>query len=260
MKDTWTIASWNVNSLKVREEQVINWLEKTKTNIIAIQETKVEDDKFPQNEWDKMGYKAYFTGQKTYNGVALLSNLELNNIAINILPFQDSQARSISAVYKDTLIVNLYVPNGSTTDSDKFQYKLRFLTALEEYLKQQLQEYKNIVVLGDFNIAPADIDIHDPKVWHESTLTTKAVRDKLQNIIDLGFTDSFREHNSDDQEFSWWDYRQASFRRNMGLRIDLILVSDSLMPKCNNTFIDKEPRKNERPSDHTPVIAEFMAN
>ena len=257
MSKNWSLASWNVNSIKVRQDQVKEWLEKTGTNILAVQETKVEDDKFPAEVFHEIGYATDFIGQKTYNGVALISNLPLNDVKKNILDFPDTQARSISAVYEDTLIINLYIPNGSTIESDKFIYKMAFLDALEKYLQENTKKYEKIVVLGDFNIAPEDIDVHDPKIWENTVLTVADVRDKLNNILDIGFVDSFRNHHPDKNEFSWWDYRQASFRRNMGLRIDLILVSNTLLPSCYETYIDKEPRKNERPSDHTPVIAKF---
>jgi exodeoxyribonuclease-3 len=257
MSKTWKLASWNVNSIKVRQEQVAEWIKETNTPIIAIQETKVEDEKFPLEIWQELGYKNYFIGQKTYNGVAILAKEELTDVKTFILDFEDPQARTISAVYNNTLIVNLYVPNGSTKESDKFIYKMKFLDALKVYLEKQLKTYKNIVVLGDFNIAPGDIDVHDPESWDNTVLTCNEVRSQLNSILDLGFKDSFRELNPDEIGFSWWDYRQASFRRDLGLRIDLILVSNALMPYCTKSFIDKEPRKNERPSDHTPVVAEF---
>ena len=257
MTTPWTIASWNVNSIKVRHEQLTTWLQSAAPDIVAIQETKTPDDSFPQDAWQQLGYHAYYHGQKSYNGVAILSKTKLEKVTTHILDYADTQARTMSAVFNNTLVVNLYVPNGSSTDSDKFIYKLEFLTALEQYLAQQLKTYEQIVVLGDFNIAPANIDVHDPETWHNSVLTCPEIRAKLDAILKLGFIDSFRAIQPDDTAFSWWDYRQAAFRRNMGLRIDLVLASTALFTKCTQAFIDKAPRKNERPSDHTPVLAEF---
>ncbi|MEE3003396.1 MAG: exodeoxyribonuclease III [Pseudomonadota bacterium] len=257
MSNTWTIASWNVNSIKVRQEQLAAWLAEQKIDVVALQETKVEDSKFPHEIWQDLGYTPHFFGQKTYNGVALLSKYELTNIETHILDFPDTQARTISGVLNDTLIVNLYVPNGSTRGSDKFIYKLKFLDSLQRYLAAQLKQYSKVVVLGDFNIAPRDEDVHDPIVWQDSVLTCPEVRTRLEDILNIGFIDCFQSLNKQEVIYSWWDYRQAAFRRNMGLRIDLILASTSLFESCGDIYIDKEPRKNERPSDHTPVVAEF---
>lgn len=253
-----TIASWNVNSIKVRMPQLADWLVANKPDIVALQETKTTNDSFPVNEITELGYSAYFNGQKTYNGVAILCREAVTQQPeINILPMADGQARTITIIHNNTLIVNVYVPNGSTIESEKYLYKTAWLDHLTAYLKEQLTKYKNIVLLGDFNIAPHDKDIHDVEKWQNSVLCSDLIRTKLENIFALGFYDTFRQHQPDSTEFSWWDYRQASFRRDMGLRIDLILASSAMTNICHDSYIDKEPRKNERPSDHTPVLAVF---
>lgn len=257
MSSTWRIASWNVNSLKVREAQVAKWLQQTQTEVLGLQETKTTDDTFPQTTWQALGYHAYFHGQKTYNGVALLSKSPLTQVEHNVLNLGDNQARSIVGVRNHTLIVNLYVPNGSTLESDKYPYKCRFLTALHDYLVQQQRHYEDIIVMGDFNIAPSDIDIHDPAIWKDSVLTSDTVRSHLQAILDLGFVDTYRAHHPEDSGFTWWDYRQASFRRNRGLRIDLLLASTRCFARSVDSIVDAEPRAQERPSDHAPVIGTF---
>jgi len=257
MSSTWRIASWNVNSLKVREAQVADWLSSTQPEVLGLQETKTTDETFPTATWEALGYHTYFHGQKTYNGVALLSKSPLTNVQHNVLNLDDNQARSIVGVRNQTLIVNLYVPNGSTLDSDKYPYKCRFLTALQDYLVKQQAQYTDIIVMGDFNIAPLDIDIHDPEAWQDSVLTSDTVRNHLQSIINLGFTDTFRAHHPEDPGFTWWDYRQASFRRNRGLRIDLLLASTNCFSRNIDTIVDAAPRAQERPSDHAPVIGTF---
>ncbi len=252
------IASWNVNSINIRQQQLYDWVDLNRPDVIAIQETKTTDDNFPNGFVDDLGYQCYFYGQKSYNGVAFLTKDNLaSSVKTDILKLDDSQARTISLVYNNTLIVNVYVPNGSSLDSDKYPYKLKFLSALHSYLKAQQQKYNNIIVLGDFNIAPQDIDCHDPEKWHASTIASPEVRDSFDEIIELGFTDTFRQLNPESTEFSWWDYRQAAFRRNLGLRIDLILASTSLIEGIITSSIDKTTRKLERPSDHAPVVLEF---
>ena len=255
MSTTWRIATWNVNSIKVREGQVSAWLSSAQPDVLGMQETKTINEAFPVTTWESLGYHAYFHGQKTYNGVALLSKTPLTDVQHNVLDLDDNQARSIVGVRNNTLIVNLYVPNGSSLESDKYPYKCRFLSALHRYLAEQQERYTDIIVMGDFNIAPADIDIHDPSAWQHSVLTSDTVRDHLQQLIDLGFVDTFRAHHPEDPGFTWWDYRQASFRRNLGLRIDLVLASTSCFSNCLDTLVDSAPRAQERPSDHVPVIA-----
>lgn len=253
---SFSIASWNVNSIIVRIDQVNSWLEQSQIDILALQETKTSDEKFPLDSFNK-SHNIYFYGQKSYNGVAIISKNKLQSIMTNPLDIEDSQARVITAVNGDILIINVYVPNGSTPDSDKFQYKINWLDALIRFIKQQQNEFKKIIILGDFNIAPHDIDTHDPEKWQDTVLCNHQIRSKLGEILSLGFFDSYRMTNPDSVAYSWWDYRMASFRRNLGLRIDLILISEALKNDLTATSIDKTPRKNERPSDHTPVIAEF---
>lgn len=249
------IVSWNVNSINIRQQQLYDWVKLNQPDVIAIQETKTTDENFPTDFVNDLGYNCYFYGQKSYNGVAFLTkeNLE-STINSELLNIGDNQARTISIVYQNTLIVNVYVPNGSSPDSDKFQYKLKFLSALRDYLKTQSQQYNKIIVLGDFNIAPKDIDCHDPEKWQDSTLTCQQIRESLDEILGIGFIDTFRHLNPESTEHSWWDYRQAAFRRGMGLRIDLILATKDIQLK--NASIDKSTRSLERPSDHVPVIIE----
>ena len=251
------IASWNVNSINIRQQQLYDWVKLNSPDVIAIQETKTTDDNFPAGFVDDLGYNCYFYGQKSYNGVAFLTKDDLaSTINTNILNIDDNQARTITLVYKNTLIVNVYVPNGSSPDSDKYQYKLKFIGALQNYLKTQQQNYSNIIVLGDFNIAPKDIDCHDPEKWQDSTLTSVEIRACLNDILALGFTDTFRQLNPESTEHSWWDYRQAAFRRGMGLRIDLVLASNNLLSNLVAASIDKTTRSLERPSDHAPAVLE----
>lgn len=251
------IVSWNVNSINIRQQQLYDWVKLNKPDVIAIQETKTTDDNFPVDFVNDLGYNCYFYGQKSYNGVAFLTKENLaSTIKTDILNLGDNQARTISLVYNDTLIVNVYVPNGSSPDSDKYQYKLKFLDSLQNYLKMQQQKYNNIIVLGDFNIAPEDIDCHDPEKWHNSTITCPEIRECLNDILSLGFIDTFRQLNPESTEHSWWDYRQASFRRGMGLRIDLVLASNNLLGNLATATIDKSTRSLERPSDHVPAVLE----
>ena len=253
------IASWNVNSLKVRLPHVLDWLAEAQPDLLGIQETKTLDENFPQQEIEAAGYQVLFSGQKTYNGVAVLSRLATapKEIITDIPGLEDHQRRVLGATYGKLRFINLYVPNGSEVGSDKYTYKLDWLDKLASYLKKQLQEHKNLVVVGDFNIAPEDRDVHDPEAWKGSVLVSEPERAALQKLLDLGLHDSFRLFEQDEKLYSWWDYRAAAFRRNMGLRIDHILCSDALKKKCTASYIDKEPRKLERPSDHAPVVAEF---
>lgn len=250
------IATWNVNSLKVRLEQVLQWLAEKQPDILALQETKLTDDNFPAAAISAAGYQVVYSGQKTYNGVAVISKETANDIVTDFPNFSDPQRRILGVTINDVRILNLYVPNGGSLDSEKYQYKLNWLSHLLEYAKEQLAAYKKLVVLGDFNIAPADIDVHDPELWRDSILCSPAERAKLNHLLSLGLVDVYRKFNTD-AEYSWWDYRQAAFRRNMGLRIDLILTSKFLANMGKRVMIDKLARKWERPSDHAPVLAEF---
>lgn len=254
------IATWNVNSLKVRLPQVLDWARGAAPDILALQETKLTDDNFPGGEIGRSGYRAVYAGQKTYNGVAILSRAAPENLETDFADRTTAERRTIAATYGGVRVVNLYVVNGQEVGSQKYEYKLRWLDSVAEYLATQLEIRKDVVVVGDFNIAPEDRDVHDPDAWRERILCSTPEREALRQILALGFTDVFRLFNPEPGNFSWWDYRAAAFRRNLGLRIDLILASERMRDRCTGCFIDKSPRKNERPSDHAPVIAEFSAS
>jgi exodeoxyribonuclease-3 len=251
------IASWNVNSLRVRLPHVLDWLQSAQPDVLGIQETKTKDRDFPVEAFAEAGYQVAFAGQPTYNGVATVARLPIESAITSLHAFEDEQRRVLGATVGPVRVLNLYVPNGQSVESDKYQYKLKWLSALHAHLEQELSDHKHCIVLGDFNIAPEDRDVHDPERWRGKVLCSDAERAALNSILDLGFVDTFRLHTQEDGQFSWWDYRAAAFRRRHGLRIDLILASKSLASVCTAAFIDVEPRRLERPSDHTPVIAEF---
>jgi exodeoxyribonuclease-3 len=253
------IASWNVNSLKVRLPQVLDWLDSAQPDLLGLQETKLTDDKFPEAEIKDAGYQVIFAGQKTYNGVAILSRLTqpATDIVTDIPGLADHQRRVLGATYGKLRLLNLYVPNGAEVGSEKFEYKLDWLKKLTRYVKKQLAEHKQLVVLGDFNIAPDDRDVHNPEAWEGSVLVSPQERAALKKLCKLGLEDTFRLFKQEEKIYSWWDYRMLGFRRNHGLRIDLVLASTALAKKCSASYVDKEPRKLERPSDHAPVVAEF---
>ncbi len=251
------IATWNVNSLRVRLEHVSEWLQRVEPDVLGLQETKLVDEKFPVTDFEEMGYKTVFSGQPTYNGVALISREPAKDIATELDGFPDSEKRVLAATFGDVRVLNLYVPNGRSIDSEKYQYKLDWLRALNAQLQKDVKLYKHIVAMGDFNIAPEDRDVHDPSEWEGKILCSQKERQALVEILSVGFKDTYRLFDQEDNPFSWWDYRVAAFRRNMGLRIDLILASDAMSERCTACTIDIEPRKLERPSDHTPVFAEF---
>ena len=247
------IASWNVNSLNVRLPHLQQWLGTFAPDVVGVQETKLEDHKFPDTLLAEAGSRSVFAGQKTYNGVALLSRLPASDVQVGIPNFEDEQKRAIAATVGDVRIVNLYVVNGQDVGTDKYAYKLRWLEAVHAWLEQELRAHPKLVVLGDFNIAPDDRDVHDPAVWNDShILTSTAERDALKRLYALGLHDAYRLHNDAGGVFSWWDYRMAGFRRDLGLRIDLTLVSEALR-ETNAAGIDREPRTWERPSDHAPA-------
>ena len=252
------IASWNVNSLRVRLPQVLEWLEDNPVDVLALQETKMVDEDFPVEEIQQAGYQVQYSGQKTYNGVAILSKQEGSDVVKDIKALKDPQRRILAVTVDDVRVLNLYVVNGKEVGSDKYEYKLDWLKKVTAFIKQDLKKYPNYVVLGDFNIAPEDADVHDPDSWKDKILCSSKEREALQAITDLGFVDSFRLFDQEENSFSWWDYRAAGFQRNLGLRIDLILASSVLEASCSFSVVDKAPRSNERPSDHAPVIAEFM--
>ena len=250
------IATWNVNSIKVRLEQVLEWLSANQVDVLALQETKSTDDNFPVDAFTEAGYQVVFSGQKTYNGVAIISKSPAEGVVTDIPGLDDPQRRILAATIDGVRVIDLYVPNGQSVDSDKYQYKLGWLAKVRDYIEQQLTEHAQLVVLGDFNIAPADIDVHDPEEWQGHVLVSDAERQAFQDMLSCGLEDSFRRYH-DEQAFSWWDYRAAAFRRNRGLRIDHILASSALAEGSLDCYIDKQPRTWERPSDHTVVVAEF---
>ncbi len=251
------IATWNVNSLKVRLEQLINWLDKNQPDIIAIQETKTEDHNFPLEQINSINYHAIFAGQKAYNGVAILSKIPATNIEVSFLNDPKEQKRVISANYNDIRVINIYIPNGESISSEKYIYKLDWLDKFIIHVKQQLKQNEKLIILGDFNIAPEDEDVYDPTVWQGQVLFSEPERAELKKLISLGLNDTFRLFPQEPASFTWWDYRAAAFRRNMGLRIDHILASHKMSQICKSCVVDKAQRKVERPSDHAPVMAEF---
>lgn len=251
------IATWNVNSLRVRLPQVLQWLGTAQPDVLALQETKLADDKFPVDEITAAGYQVAFHGQPTYNGVAILSRSSLADVRFGMPGFEDDQARVVAATIDGVRVLDLYVPNGQEVGSDKYSYKLRWLEHLAGVVAEELENHPNLVVLGDFNIAPADADVHDPEAWRGRILFSDAEKAALQRLTDLGLVDSFRLFEQDEKVFSWWDYRAAGFRRNLGLRIDLVLLSKALAAGCTDASIDRVPRGWERPSDHAPAIATF---
>jgi exodeoxyribonuclease-3 len=251
------IATWNVNSLRVRLPQVLDWLRAQQPDVLALQETKLSDAEFPLGEFTALGYQAAFAGQKTYNGVALLSRLPLSELVTALPGLDDAQRRVLGATVNGLRLLNLYVPNGSAVGSDKYRYKLAWLAKLAEYIHAELQAHERFLALGDFNVAPDDRDVHDPIAWAGQVLCSEPERQALRQLLALGLIDVFRLFEQKEKSFSWWDYRAVAFRRNHGLRIDLILASPALSAVCTSCLIDKEPRCAERPSDHAPVVAEF---
>lgn len=251
------IASWNVNSLNVRLPHVLAWCDAAQPDVLALQETKLPDDRFPETELAEIGYRSVYSGQKTYNGVALLSRQEANDTVADIPGMDDPQRRILAATVGDVRIIDLYVVNGSEVGSEKFDYKLDWLDKVTAWIAEEVSQHDNVVVLGDFNIAPDDRDVHDPEAWHEKILCSSIEREALKGIMDLGLADTFRKFDQPEGVFSWWDYRMNAFRRKMGLRIDLILASPPMLERCTASYVDIEPRRQERPSDHAPVVAEF---
>ncbi len=254
LNTSFKLATWNINSLNVRLPHVLDWLIAQQPDVLCLQETKQEDSKFPYDLLNAAGYYAVHAGQKTYNGVAILSKHPINDIEYGISGYEDAQARVISATINDVRVVNLYIVNGQAVDSEKYEYKMRWLTALIDWLAGELMKYPNLVVLGDYNIAPEDRDCHDPAAWMGQILVSPREREMFAKITALGLHDSFRLFEQPEKSFSWWDYRMLGFRRNFGMRIDHILVSDALKNRCEKCEIDKAPRKLERPSDHAPVM------
>jgi exodeoxyribonuclease III len=251
------LATWNVNSLKVRLPQVLDWLAAHQPDALCLQETKTEDAKFPLAEIEAAGYHASFSGQKTYNGVAILTRQPVAAAVHGISGFDDPQKRVTTATVNGVRVVCAYVPNGESVESDKYRYKLTWLAALTSWLRQEMAQHSSLALLGDFNIAPEDRDVHDPLAWAGKVLCSDAERAAFVQLTGLGLQDTFRFFDQPEKSFTWWDYRMQAFRRKMGLRIDHILVSAALAARCKSCSVDSEPRRNERPSDHAPVIAEF---
>jgi len=252
------LATWNVNSLTVRLPQVLDWLsaqnEHGGMDVLALQETKTTDDKFPKAEIEAAGYHVAFFGQKTYNGVALIAKHQITEVVHNIPGFADEMARVITATVNGVRVVGAYFPNGQAPDSDKFVYKMAWLTALQAFIKDELTRHDKLVLMGDFNITWDDLDVWDPVALAGTIYCTDEERAHFKALLDLGLTDAFRLFEQAPKSYSWWDYREFAFKRNRGLRIDHILVSSALVKSVTACVIDKTPRKNERPSDHTPVI------
>lgn len=251
------IATWNVNSMNVRHAHVMEWLQAHEPDVLVLQEIKQLTEKFPSAALLEIGYHSIASGQKTYNGVALVSKSLPTDPVTDFPDLEDPQRRILASTTAGVRIINLYVPNGSEVGSEKYEYKLGWLKSLKIFLEAELQRHENLVVLGDFNIAPADADVYDPEKWGDAILCSPLERKALRALLELGLSDVFRKFDQPENTFSWWDYRAAGYRRNAGLRIDLILASAAMAARCTASYVDKEPRAWERPSDHAPVIAEF---
>ena len=249
------IASWNVNSLKVRLPHLLDWLAEQQPDALCLQETKLEDHNFPQAEIEAAGYQVAFYGQKTYNGVALLTRQPISDVVCGNPHFPDEQKRLIAGTVGDTRVICAYMPNGQAVGSDKYDYKLRWLDALARWLAEEVATHPNLALCGDYNIAPDDRDVHDPQAWAGQILCSEPERDAFQRLLALGLTDSFRLFAQPEKTYSWWDYRMLGFQKNLGLRIDHVLLSAALAKRCTAAGIDRAPRKRERPSDHAPVWA-----
>jgi exodeoxyribonuclease III len=256
---SFKIATWNVNSLRVRLPHVLTWLRDVQPDVLALQETKLPDTDFPFEAIKEAGYTSISSGQKTYNGVAILSRENPSDVVTNMPELDDHQRRILGITLGDIRVLDLYVPNGEGVLSEKYQYKLNWLNKLDGFLKEELKKYPKIIVLGDFNIAPQEMDVHDSRLWDGQVLFSGPERKAFSDMLQVGFQDCFRKLNPVESAFTWWDYRMNAFKRNMGLRIDHILASNTLSSECIKCYIDKSPRAWERPSDHAPVVAEFGA-
>ncbi len=252
------IATWNVNSIIARLPHVIRWLEAVQPNVLCVQETKCTDDKFPFGKFSRIGYCPSVFGQQSYNGVAIIARQECADVQRGYYQDQEgAHARLLAATIDGVRIVNVYIPNGQAVGSEKFEFKLDWMKRLRDFLDNHYRADSPVVLCGDFNVAPEDRDVHNPRLWQERIMCSEAERSALNEIKQWGFTDCFRLHHEEEGKFSWWDYRAGAFRRNMGLRIDHIWSSEPLVTRSRNTWIDIEPRTWERPSDHAPVVAEF---
>lgn len=251
------LATWNVNSLNVRLPQVLDWLQARQPGVLALQETKLQDVRFPLTAFEERGYRAAFSGQKTYNGVALLARAPLEDVQTDIPGFADEQRRVVAATVDGVRVVCLYVPNGQAVGSEKYAYKLAWFAAVREWLRTELAAHPSLAVVGDFNVAPEDRDVHHPGRWAGQVLVSGPERAAFRALLDLGLHDAFRLHGQPERVFSWWPYGRLGFARNWGLRIDHVLVSSALAARCRSCTVDPEPRGHERPSDHAPVVAVF---
>jgi len=251
------IATWNVNSLKVRLPHVLQWLAQEQPDVLALQETKTEDTSFPATDLEAAGYRVVYSGQKTYNGVAVLSRQPAADPVTDIPGLDDPQRRILAVTVDGWRVVDLYVHNGSEVGSEKYGYKLDWLGKVRDWLHAESQKHPRLVVLGDFNIAPDDRDVYDPKAWHEKILCSTPEREAFRGLLGLGLSDTFRQFEQPEKSYTWWDYRMNGFKRNMGLRIDHILASEGIRQDCRVCRVDTAHRALERPSDHAPVVAEF---
>ena len=249
------IAAWNVNSLKVRLPHLLDWLAEQQPDALCLQETKLEDHNFPRAEIEAAGYQVAFSGQKTYNGVALLARHPIADVICGNPHFPDEQKRLIAGTVNGVRVISAYIPNGQEVGSDKYAYKLAWLAGLNAWLKEELAAHPDLALCGDYNIAPEDRDVHNPQSWAGKILCSEAERGAFQGLLDLGLKDSFRQFEQPEKTFSWWDYRMLGFQKNQGLRIDHILLSLPLAAQCTAAGVDRAPRKRERPSDHAPVWA-----
>jgi exodeoxyribonuclease-3 len=251
------IATWNVNSLKVRLPHVLDWLSVHQPDVLCLQETKLEDQNFPVAAITQAGYRPTYAGQKTYNGVAILSREDASAVQVNIPDYDDPQKRVLAATIRGVRMICAYIPNGESTESDKYQYKLKWLGRLIDWLKAELAAHPQLVLAGDYNIAPEERDVYDPKAWEGQVLFSEPERSAFRRMLELGMVDSFRIFEQPEKSFTWWDYRMNSFKRKLGLRIDHILLSAPLAQACHHCSIDRDARARERPSDHAPVVAEI---
>jgi exodeoxyribonuclease-3 len=254
---TFRLATWNVNSLKVRLPHLLDWLARAKPDAMCLQETKTEDANFPAAELKAAGYEAVFCGQKSYNGVAILARGPISDVQHGIPHFADDPKRVIAGTVGDVRVVSIYAPNGQALTSDKYAYKLKWFEALAAWMKDELPRRPRIAMLGDFNVAPEDRDVHNPKRWEGEIHVSEPERAAFRKLLELGFKDAFRLFEQPEKEFSWWDYRLMAFKRGWGLRIDEVLLSPELAKRCVSCSIDKAPRELERPSDHAPVVADL---
>lgn len=252
------IATWNVNSIRARESRLLDWLAQRKPDVVCLQELKVADEEFPADQLESAGYHSAVCGQKTYNGVALLSRIQPKEIQRGFGDSRfDDQARLIAATIRGYRVVSAYVPNGDVVGSEKYEYKTDWLAALRDYLHERNLPKEKLILCGDLNIAPAEIDVAQPELWGGSVLCHAEMQDEFQQLLDAGLTDVFRMHHPDDAQYSWWDYRGLAFPRNNGLRIDHVLATQPAAKRCTDAWIDRDARKGKKPSDHAPVLAEF---